>query len=185
MAPFLVLVLLPLSTLCIFISSVRLDHFTMPSLNLQCKCFKVFPPSGNLHTSLTLALNDMVQCVFDINYAHTHQLHLICIFVFSHPLSPFASPLKLILRCCLLPGEKRVPRDGEDVNLPGGLRHLRLQDEGGVHQDQQHLGEGGNNNNKNKNNNNNSNNDNNNNNNKKKKKTTTTCRWRWRWRRTS
>ena len=35
-------------------------------------------------------------------------------------------------------GEKRVPSDEEDVHIPGGLRHLRLQDEGGVDQDEQH-----------------------------------------------
>ena len=35
-------------------------------------------------------------------------------------------------------GEKRVPSYEEDVDIPGGLRHLRLQDEGGVDQDEQH-----------------------------------------------
>ena len=40
-------------------------------------------------------------------------------------------------------GEKRVPSDEEDVHIPGGLRHLRLQDQAGVHKDEQHLGEGG------------------------------------------
>ena len=38
-----------------------------------------------------------------------------------------------------LPGPQRVPGDREDVHLPGGLRHLRLQDHDRLYKDQQYF----------------------------------------------
>ena len=84
----------------------------------------------------------MVQCV--LSYQLSPKIASYLHFCLLSPLSPFfLAPYPHSDRYCLLLGEKRVPCDREDVDLPGGLRHLRLQDEAGVHEDEQHHGEGG------------------------------------------
>ena len=52
--------------------------------------------------------------------------------------SPSPHAQHLNLETISFKGEKRVPSDEEDVDIPGRVRHLRLQDEGGVDQDEQH-----------------------------------------------
>ena len=142
--PLLVLVLSPLlpctrytvsGTLyqvhCTFIS-VRLEsRLAQPSLQAatSVKSIPSKPPTTTMHTNS----HWLGMIWFNVLSTVTNCI----LFAFSSPPTtlthPFPHSFIPILRCCPWQGEERVPCHKEDVNLPGGLRHLRLQDQARVH----------------------------------------------------